>query len=831
MAVPITYLRASDGTHLIKQFEPTRTVAYPLVRNVTSQTLFFEPSFEGLEAIFASLQDAARTGAALLKGTLTKELVNETRAGKTDNHALTNTLWIDVDGLELPTALQKTTMSNAYLIDQAEFVVSLLPPEFNAISYIAHASSSAGVKGTSHARVHLFFILANAVSPKSLQTYLTDLNFTHDTLADSLSLSNTKNSLKFTIDPRLGLNSQLLYIAHPVFTGTANPFSDDAQRWALVRKGHAALNIVPSLANLTPDSVRGKILKHLAKLRKAIDLPVLKPKYKSMRDHHGQMVNVLTNPGSMDMQVAYTNGDFIYFNINGGDSNAYYCLKHNPDIVHNFKGEAPFELARAAPELYEQLTEQYQDVIQERNPELPVAFRDFQTDKHYACLVNPGEDNVVRLASIQKQNLEDWMAEYGRSVPDPIPTWDIVFDPKNDMVYDRFTKTLNTYQRTDYMKRPTPILPQNIGRVGEAADKLALLCPIIHKTLFHICGNAALEFELFINWLASALQSKEKLYTAWIFSGTPGTGKGVFYEHILTPLIGEPYVQKKRVDHLEDQFNAYARTALFTVFEEFRLADAKSGSRTLNRIKDEIGGDTITIRAMQTEQVKARSYSNYIIFSNHNDVIQIEDGDRRFNVCPPQRIKIIDAFPAYRDEVGLIKDELATFAGFLLDYEADIHLARTPVENQAKTEMRKNSLTWNEQFALALKDGDLDYFLDDWVTFTNRSDLSVADLIKKPHIDAVMRNWIDGALRGEYSVTMINEVQTLFEWCGDTTTTTKKMTRMLHCNDIVTSKAQRGGVRGMAVRTLFHTTASREELLELLNVKPADKQQFNPKHH
>ena len=43
--------------------------------------------------------------------------------------------------------------------------------------------------------------------------------------------------------------------------------------------------------------------------------------------------------------------------------------------------------------------------------------------------------------------------------------------------------------------------------------------------------------------------------TAWILTGVPGTGKGIFYSHILKPLFGDEHVPMRSLQNIEEQFS------------------------------------------------------------------------------------------------------------------------------------------------------------------------------------------------------------------------------------------------------------------------------------
>ena len=48
-------------------------------------------------------------------------------------------------------------------------------------------------------------------------------------------------------------------------------------------------------------------------------------------------------------------------------------------------------------------------------------------------------------------------------------------------------------------------------------------------------------------------QNKNKAMTAWILTGVPGTGKGLFIHKILKPLFGEQQVPMRALEHIEEQ--------------------------------------------------------------------------------------------------------------------------------------------------------------------------------------------------------------------------------------------------------------------------------------
>lgn len=812
MAIPLTFLAAANGKALAKTITADRTIPYPRVKAMNSHSHFVADNRDGLEEAFDLFVQNAAEGNTFLKGMLRKPLENESRAGQTDKYALTQTLVIDVDSLPM-NDLPEAPYTREDVAAVARRVQEYLPEPLRHVSCIAHAGSSFGV-AEGKVSMHLIYLLKRPVGPEGMKEWLIRLNFDDPMLRELLDLTPQNVAIKYIIDPVLAHNTHLLFIADPKFSGRSNPFEDNSQRWALLDQGPATIDLIPLLEDTCPQQNKQAIEKRLTELRKAKGLAKFKPKMRTVTGMAGDKIQVISNPDAMRVEFAYENDEFVYFNVNGGDSSAYFCPKHNPDIIYNFKNEPPFELAKANPAVYEWYIDKYSEVIRERSDLLPVVFRDFASDKHYAALVAPGKDAIERMAEIQKHNVDDWLAEQGRSVPDPIPTWDIEFDPQGEIVYDPHRKVLNRFQLNPILRNPIDIMPQYHCTLGEVGNKLGELCPTVAKIIWHITGSSETEYEYFLNWLAAVIQLRRKLATAWVFSGVPGTGKGVFYDYILRPLIGEAYARKKRIDHLEDKFDSHMAETLIAVYDEFRLQDARDASKALDKIKDEIAAETGEIRAMRQESQTRKLYANYLFFSNHTDAVRIEEGDRRFNVCPPQMRKLLDTYVGLEKDYDKIEEELPQFASFLMHYTIDERAARTCLENEAKERMKEAALSWHEQFCLALRRGDLDYFLDDLSGDIASSDVN--EVFAQNSARKVIDEWIRCALINEPVISPVTHLYTVYCALAPQATTRKKFATMLSRNDVDVQRLRVGGVRERAIQVQFHSRYRTDEELEQL---------------
>ena len=304
------------------------------------------------------------------------------------------------------------------------------------------------------------------------------------------------------------------------------------------------------------------------------------------------------------------------------------------------------------------------------------------------------------------------MRSHGRSKPDYIPDARVVFDPASNDAGVNLSNVpyhINMFRRTEYMLSNREHESLSMGDAARIADS----CPLIYKLMTHILGGQSLEVEHFTNWLAYIFQTKRKAMTAWVLQGVPGTGKGIFYTKVLRPLFGNEHVPMRALQNIEEQFNLYMRQALFLVVDEFHMASANSGTMKIaDKLKNAITENTMTIRAMRSNQVEMPNYTNFIFLTNRMDAVKIEEGDRRYNIAPRQEQKLEHVYPEVIDGIDDISTELHKFAALLRSYKVNKQLVRTPIANNAKAQMAQVTMSVMEEFFAAVRHGNLSFFMD-----------------------------------------------------------------------------------------------------------------------
>ena len=729
----VVFLKAKQ--RLIKEITPKGIAPYPLVKKVTSRHFKIDKTPEGFNKFFECIQKQAAAGACMYKGLLKRKIKNESRAFLTDRIAQTELLVLDLDGIEFP-LVRKSTLNTHDIQTISEQFISYLPPEFHDVSYVTQASASLGLKGNK-ASMHLFFILKNPISPTVLKEWLKTLNYEIEFLANQLKLSANGQSLSYPLDVSLAENSKLIYIAAPKFTGLQDPIA--GERLCIVNRGSPIVDISNLVKDVNPEKVHNIGLQIKNGLRKKAGLAKKNEKVTTVNINN-ETQEVLQNPDRMTIEVCRVSEPYVNCNINGGDSGAYYFILTNPHYMYNFKGEPIFEIEKADPEFYKSIFETYKEEIASGKNVLPIVLRDFYTDVYFNGVFDEEKQQFTDnypLTPTQKGSLDGFMRTHNRPIPDFIPDAQVVFNPNTEKGINLkdVPYYVNLYRKTPYMLNSSKHV--DVLTYGEAI-KLQRYVPNIYNIIKHIVGNGPTEVEHFINWLAYIYQNKRKTMTAWKFTGVPGTGKGLFVHKILKPLFGEQQAPMRSLEHIEEHFNLYMRTALFLVVDEFRMAASGNIGKMADKLKHQITEPNLTIRAMRANQIELPSYCNFIFLTNRADAVKIEEGDRRYNVGPRQEYKIEEKYPDLLNNFEILDKELYSFAGFLQVFQVDVRMAHTALENKAKQDMKTISMSVLEEFANAIKINNLEYFIEILdIPLTNTFDAGSISTAQR-----YIKNWI-----------------------------------------------------------------------------------------
>lgn len=805
--MPTLNLIRPPTVRLAKIISPEGITSYPNVKRFSSDTV----EYANIEELFELIETASTEGKAILTGNLLKPLVNESRKGQTEKNSPTTLLVLDFD--DIPVA-----STNPSLLETARAVLANLPGRFLSTDYIVQASSSYGLKDK-RVSFHVFYLLNIEANPRQIKDYLTHLNLSSAYLKQYVRLTDSGMALHFPLDRIVNDSGRLIYIAQPVFSnGAVNPLGE---RQFLVKGSHRELITEELLADTPlPEVLRTQSNKTLNALRKERGLKPRRTKTITM-DVDGEKIEVVSNPDAVRMTIASDEGEFVRYNINGGDSNAYWVHKYYPDVVYNFKGEPNFLFSEACEEAYEHHIELFPIPDDGTFTEdIPVAFLDYSSARYFYGLINVNDDRVRSLHACSQGDIKHFLTEYGRVTPKTLPVWRYEFRPDVVKVIDLPNRFINRYQPPDVVADPIRLSANLDRRFGYASDSIRKIAPNCYKVIYSVCGNSDPEFEYFMNWLAFVVQFRQKTLTSWVFHGVPGTGKGLMHAYILAPIIGEDYAKMKRMTDIEEQFNQWIEECLLLSVDEFRAQNTKQKG-LMNKLKNMITETKGTVRAMRSDQIERRLYTNLIFFSNNIDAMEIQEGDRRFNVAPRQETPIVARYPelfAADNIIPQFEKEIAALAAYLLEFQVDQASVRVPLENEAKKIMTEDSATTVDLFVTALKQGDLDYFvpiISEPVTSRNAEAL----LYAKEVLSQIVRDYDEGKAQIIFST----ELRALYNVVCGASESEQKFGKMLAHHGLRPIRYRKGSMSKQGVRVEWQLKDNDIDFLRKeLGVKPTN---------
>lgn len=695
----------------------TQKSSYPSVINFTSCEL----AANDLAQFANALRKQALKGMCLLKGELQRPLVNESRAGSTDSNALTDWVCLDVDGVDAQSVehfLQMVGLDN--------------------ISYVVQYSASYKVSDKL-LRCHIFMQLIKPMPAPLLKQWLKDLNFNTQELYNAMVLTKTHMALRWPLDITTCQNDKLIYIATPRFEGLADPFTGGklGQRIQHVRKANQFLDIKGTITSSSEN--RKRELERINELRELAGVPQRKYVFKAYGQHE-----VLTKPDVATITEMRQERGFVYFNLNGGDSWAYYHPEDNPDYIYNFKGEPAYVTKELLPEYWASLVQQASRTSSTGITYL--AFLDKRSGQYFRGTYDNGTDELDLYPAKNETQIRHFAKQNGVPIGDFIPEWEVIFDPHDNIRVDIANQTINTFVPTQYMlANPKPV---------------ATLPPITSKIISHVLGGEPEIIDHFMNWLAAILQTRGQTKTAWLFQGTQGTGKGLLMNNILRPLFGVNQTAARRMEEFNEPYNGYMERVFLVFVDEVQTSALRNERGVIAKLKNFITEEKVVIRQMYQAGFEAVNYSNWIFASNMPDPIRIEAGDRRFNVggYQAEKLQITSA------EIDRLPNELQRVHDYLANYPANLQLASQPLETEARSEMIAISEEVMDTVAGNLLAGNMGFFVDALPTNdsykSNMARLNAVEDYKKVLVDLINR---PATRNGHYNISR-DELFTIFQY-------------------------------------------------------------------
>lgn len=632
---------------------------YPMVKNFTS----YDIDISSLTEMYIEINKAANKGHALLRGNLKQPIKNESRAGMTDP---TSDLWwvlIDVDNVDINES------------------------PFDQYDHILQYSSSYKIK-TDYLSAH-YFALCEPTTWEELKNWTKQLNLTQ--YKDYLQANRLGTALKWPLDISVCDPSKIIYIAPPKLINIEGKEVRDPldERTSLYTGGK---NRVPI-----------KVTEPIKKLEEAAKEKLLNKKIKTQSKNG--VSNIMINAPKANVTGVKSERGFTYLNLNGGDSWGYYFPDDDPTILYNFKGEPNYYLEQIAPEIWEEKKGKEEKegkldngVYRTKNGIVVSCILENEDTYAYIEIDEKAQDIKKILRFGARSRLNEKLRDVGLPQIEKAPCFEIITDFQNDQILDVDNRLINTFKKTNVLKHPI--------YTGEMPKE-------IDKVLRHLCKEDEFTYQHLIKWLAAIVQFRKSLRTAWVFTGVQGTGKGVLF-NIMQRIIGYEYTLNPLLGQFDDQFISGSLDGkLFVMVDEADQESSKNAPNILAKLKQSITEERVTIRKMRKEAYLEFNNLNFIFCSNKRAPMEIELSDRRFNVAPYQDQRLIDIMSLEDiNDKALSDEQIKEFCGFLLNVDVDIKEVQKAINTEAKRELIETSLNSFSRTIEELRNGNLDYFLD-----------------------------------------------------------------------------------------------------------------------
>lgn len=734
MSLTKTYSKTKSGV--------TKT-PYPFAWEFTSH----EEDVLTLSQFEAVLKKHAALGHCALKGTISRPLVKESRAGSTDTSATTEWIVLDLDGLPPTVEIAGQAQPQTLTVDLLLYEMGL-----GDISYIVQWSASMGIENQ-RLRAHVFMQLDNPMAAPLIKQWLIQKNMEVSFLSKSMGLTKTGNAISWPLDVSACQNDKLIYIAPPTLKGIKDPLSGQP-RIQLIRRKADKLNLNSTPINTTAKN-RELTHKRIADLRDEAGLPPRKIKYKVVGSQE-----VMLAPDESVITEMKTERGFVYFNLNGGDSWAYYHPENNPDYILNFKSEPAYLTKELLPDYWQQLTGTGSSTRTSSTGLLYLAFCDRRTGVYWRGTYEAVTDVLDINPAKNETQLRHFAKQYGVPIGDFVPEWDLVFDPDDMVRVDPQNRVVNKFQPTSIML--------NAGKAPKTVP------PTINKVLTHALGGDREIVKHFINWLATIVQTRDRTRTAWVMHGVEGTGKGLLINNIIKPMFGT-HVALRRMEELNEKYNHFMEGSFLVFVDEVQTKALQNEQGVMAKLRNFITEETVPIRQMYANAIEVRNYTNWIFSSNMSDPVSIKRGDRRFNVgkYQPIRLEMTDA------EVEKIAKEVQAFYNYLYDYPADFELAGKVIESNDRETLISISENSIDTVGNAVINGDFHFFIDQLPTDESHK-RNAMQMNRVTEYITVLRTLIERTTPDGKCNLAREELRTLFDYCvGNIPTTPNKFTSLL----------------------------------------------------
>lgn len=153
----------------------------------------------------------------------------------------------------------------------------------------------------------------------------------------------------------------------------------------------------------------------------------------------------------------------------------------------------------------------------------------------------------------------------------------------------------------------------------------------------HLCRNEVATYDYILNWLSWIFQNPHKKTTValLIYSRTQGVGKNIAFD-IIQKLLKKYYLKVSNTSNLVDKFNSYQQNKILAVCDEINARTRDIA----DELKDIITRNELKIEYKGKNSYFINDYCNYIFTTNNENVIKIDNTDRRMMIIHTPEVKL-----------------------------------------------------------------------------------------------------------------------------------------------------------------------------------------------
>ena len=301
----------------------------------------------------------------------------------------------------------------------------------------------------------------------------------------------------------------------------------------------------------------------------------------------------------------------------------------------------------------------------------------------------------IRREDGRKYRTDQWKALYAGLYPDGDilnAVW------KSRIPIRKFERLIYLPEAPEFPYGPSRVF-YNIWRKSGVEARFGDVRPFLDHMAFLFPNEG--DRELVLDYLALLTQKPaDKIHFALLIRGVQGTGKS-WIGNLMEQIIGTPNVVRPSNDEVISKWTRWMEGAQLAIVEELMTLGRLE---VANRLKPVITDPTIRIEEKNCSIYSIPNKLNFLCFTNHEDALKIEHGDRRWLVVFSPAVKKDADY--YERLFGYLENGGAAFVKhWLLQRQIVLNGHGVAPATSGKETMRRMSMGDAEAFLLELYEG------------------------------------------------------------------------------------------------------------------------------